>query len=147
MSAPALRLALAPSRRLALAIVALHAGAAACVLAALPGLAGGLLALAFVALGLAAAWSRALLRSRASVRAIEIAGASLVLELASGEKLPAEVAERRYVRRLAVTLPLLRPRRTILVTADMLPAADFRRLRIWALWGKLPGAAAARLPA
>jgi hypothetical protein len=147
VSAPVLRLALAPSIRLAVAILALHAAAAACVLAALPGLYGGLLALAFVALGLAAAWSRALLRSGASVRAIEIAGASLALELASGEKRSAEVAGRRYVSRLAVTLPLRRPRRTILVTADMLPAADFRRLRIWALWGKLPGVAAAQLPA
>ena len=68
-------------------------------------------------------------------------------ELASGEKQSVEVAGRRYVSRLAVTLPLRRPRRTILVTADMLPAADFRRLRVWALWGKLPGVAAAQLPA
>jgi hypothetical protein len=29
----------------------------------------------------------------------------------------------------------------------MLPAAEFRRLRIWALWGRLPGVAAAQLPA
>ncbi|HUQ25774.1 MAG TPA: protein YgfX [Burkholderiales bacterium] len=147
MSAPALRLALAPSIRLAVAILALHAGAAACILAVLPGPGGSLLALAFIGLGLAATWSRALLRSSASVRGLEIAGASLALELASGEKLPAEVAGRRYVSRLAVTLPLRRPRRTILVTADMLPAADFRRLRIWALWGKLPGVAAAQLSA
>jgi len=95
VSAPALRLALAPSIRLAVAILALHAGAAACVLVVLPGLGGVLLALALVGLGLAAAWSRALLRSRSSVRGIEIAGASLALELASGEKLSAEAGERR----------------------------------------------------
>ena len=142
-----LRLTLAPSPLLALVIVALHAAAAGCVLVVLPGIAAALLALALFLLGLVAAWSRALLRSSASVRAIEIAGPSLALELASGEKLAADVAGRRYVSRLAVSLPLRRPRRTILVTADMLPAADFRRLRIWALWGKLPGVAAAQLPA
>ena len=104
-------------------------------------------AIALLLLGFAAAWSRALLRSRASVRALEISGPSLAIELAGGEKLPVEIAERRYVSRLAVSIQLRRPRRTILVTADMLPAHDFRRLRIWALWGRLPGAAAAQLPA
>jgi hypothetical protein len=95
----------------------------------------------------AAAWSRALLRSRASVRALEISGPALTLELAGGERLAAQVAERRYVSRLAVTLPLQRPRRTLLVTAGMLSAPEFRRLRIWALWGRLPGVAAAPLAA
>ena len=121
--------------------------AAGSVLAVVPGVMGVLLALALFLLGLAAAWSRALLRSRSSVRALEIAGESLALELAGGARLAAEAAGRRYVSRLAVTLPLLRPRRTLLVTADMLPAAEFRRLRIWALWGRLPGVAAAQLPA
>jgi hypothetical protein len=116
-------------------------------MAVLPGAAGAALAIALLLLGFAAAWSRALLRSRFSVRALEISGASLALELADGEKQPVEVAERRYVTRLAVSIPLRRPRRTILVTADMLPAREFRRLRIWALWGRLPGVAAAQLPA
>ena len=147
MSATPLRLPLVPSRFLAFAIVVLHATAAGCVLAVLPGAMGVLLALAFFALGLAAAWSRALLRSAASVRAIEISGEALALELADGRKLVADPADRRYVSRLAVTLPLRRPRRTILVTAGMMSADDFRRLRIWALWGRLPGVAAAQLPA
>ena len=138
------RFTLAPSPLLALAIVALHAAAAGCVLAVLPGVAAALLALALFLLGLAAAWSRALLRSRASVRALEISGAALAIELAGGERITVEAAERRYVSRLAVTLPLRRPRRTLLVTADMLPAAEFRRLRIWALWGRLPGVAPAQ---
>ena len=142
-----LRLTLAPSPRLALVIVVLHAAAAGCVLAVQPGLAAALLAVALFLLGLAAAWSRALLRSRASVRALEISGPALTLELAGGERVAAEVGERRYVSRLAVTLPLRRPWRTILVSADMLPADDFRRLRIWALWGRLPGVAVAQLPA
>src|SRR5262245_60844648 len=112
----------------------------------MPGAAGGLLALALFALGLASAWGRALLRSPASVRAIEISGASLALELASG-RIPAEAAERRYVSRFAVSVPLRRPRRTILITPGMMSAEDFRRLRIWALWGRLPGVVAAQLPA
>jgi len=126
-------------------IVALHAAAAASVLAVLPGIAAALLALALFLLGLAAAWSRALLRSRASVRALEITGPALTLELRGGDRLAAQIAERRYVSRLAVTLPLRQPRRTLLITADMLPATEFRRLRIWALWGRLPGVAAAPL--
>jgi len=40
-----------------------------------------------------------------------------------------------------VALPLRSPsRRTLLVTADMLDPAEFRRLRIWALWNRLPKA-------
>jgi len=113
----------------------------------MPGVSGAMLALALFVLGLAVAWSRALLRSPASVRAIEISGESLVLELRSGERRSAEAAERRFVSRVAVTLPLRRPRRTLLVAAGMMAADDFRRLRIWALWGRLPGVAAAQLPA
>jgi hypothetical protein len=142
----AVRLPILPSPLLALAIVALHGAAAACVLAVM-GVSGMVLALALVGLGAAAAWSRALLRSGGSVRALEI-GPALTIELASGERVAAEVTARRYVTRLAVTLPLRRPRRTILVTSDMMTAADFRRLRIWALWGRLPGGLAApQLPA
>jgi hypothetical protein len=147
LSAPVLRLTLVPSPLLALMIVALHAAAAASVLAVLPGIAAALLALALFLLGLAAAWSRALLRSRASVRALEITGPALTLELTGGDRIAAQIAERRYVSRLVVTLPLRQPRRTLLITADMLPATEFRRLRIWALWGRLPGVAAAPLAA
>jgi len=143
----AVRLVLTPSPLFALGVVLLHGIAAACVLAVLPGAMGALLGLALLLLGLAAAWSRALLRSRASVRALEISGASLSVELGSGERLAVEAAERRYVSRLAVSIPLRRPRRTIFVTAGMLPAPEFRQLRIWALWGRLPGVAAAQLPA
>ena len=141
------RLPVVPSPLLALGIVAMHAVAAGCTLAVLPGVAGAALAFAMLALGLASAWGRALLRSPASVRAIEISGDALALELAGGGRIAAEAAERRYVSRLFVTLPLRRPRRTLLVTAGMMAADDFRRLRIWALWGRLPGVVAAQLPA
>jgi hypothetical protein len=143
-----LRLDLRPSRLLAGLIVGAHGAAAACAAVVLPGLPGGLLAAALLCLGLAAAWSRALLRSRSSVRAIEIAPSGVILELAGGERLPARVGARRYVSRLMVTLPVRSPsRRTLLVTPDMLEDALFRRLRLWAIWGKLPPVAGKQLPA
>jgi len=144
----ALRLELSPSPRFAAAIVVLHATAALCVLAVLPTAAGSFLAAALLALGAAAAWGRALLGAAASVRGIELEGPGIVLELASGERIAAELAERRYVTRFVVALPLRRPsRRTILVTRDMLAPDSFRALRLWALWGKAPGVAAKQLPA
>jgi hypothetical protein len=137
----ALRLELSPSPVLA----ALIGGAAA--LAVVPGPAGVLLGCALLALGSAAAWSRALLRAKNSVRTLELDGAVLTVGLASGARLPAEVGERRYVSRLLVTLPLrAEARRTLLVSRDMLGAGAFRALRLWALWGKLPAVAAKQLP-
>ena len=127
---------------LAAGIVLLHLGASLSVLACLPGLGGWLLAAAFAALGAAAAWSRALLRAPSSVRAIEIDGASLVLELRNGRVLPAQADTRRYVTRWLVAVPragVCGP--TILVTSGMLDGRSFRLLRLWALWGRLPGAA------
>lgn len=140
------RLELSPSWTLAGAILALHAMAAACVFAVLGGYAGLLLAIGFLILGVAAAWARALLRSRASVRALEVSGNEIVLELRDGRRLQAEPGTRRHVSRFVVTLPLSRPRRTLLITRDMLPAEEFRRLRLWALWGKL-SVAPKQLPA
>jgi hypothetical protein len=142
-----LYLELSPSPRLAAAIVAVHAVAGICVLAILPGAAGWLLAAALVALGLAAAWSRALLGSAASVRGIELDGKAIALKLASGDRFAAEPAERLYVTRFVVALPIRRPRRTVLVTSDMLAPDSFRALRLWALWGKVAGVAARQLPA
>ena len=137
------RLALLPSWNLAAAIVALHAAAAAALAFTLGGAPGVLLALALLMLGLAAAWARALLRSRGSVITIDLKGQA---ELRSGEHLPI-AARPRHVSRFLVTLPLSgRPvRRTILVTRDMLPPEEFRRLRLWALWGKLPRVAPEQL--
>jgi hypothetical protein len=143
-----LRLELAPSRAMAVLIVVLHAIAAACVMAVLPGPWGAALGAALLALGLASAWTRALLRSGSSVRALELEGSEATLELASGRRLAAKVSERRYVSSVAVALPLGRPlRRTVFVSRDMLGAESFRLLRIWALWGKLPGVAAKQLTA
>jgi len=142
-----LRLELAPSPLLAIAIVALHAAAGLSVLMVMPRLPGVLLAVLLLALGIALAWSRALLRSRTSVRTMELDGTQLEVLLASGERFRAEVAGRRYVSRFLVSILLRHPvRRTILVTQDMLGGDLFRRLRIWAVWGKLPGVAAKQLP-
>ena len=125
-----------------------HAAAAAAVYIVLPGIAGAALAAAFLALGLAAAWSRALLRAASSVRAIEVGGATPVFRLADGTELAARVGARRYVTRYVVALPLETPlRRTLLVTADMLGREEFRRLRLWALWNRLPGVAPKQLAA
>jgi len=145
----ATRLELAPSRWLTAGILLAHLAAAGAVSLVLPGWTGGLLAVALIALGAAAAWGRALLRSAASVRAIEIGAAQAVFELANGDRLAADVASRRYVTRYLVALPLGRPlSRTLLITADMLGKEEFRRLRIWALWNRLPGAVAPKqLPA
>ena len=143
-----LRLELAPSAPLAAAIVASHAAAALCLAALLPGAAGLGAAALVVLAGAASARKRALLRGRAAVRALELGAEELEVRLGSGERFPAELAERRYVGRHMVVLCLRRPvRRTILVTRDMADAQLFRRLRIWALWGKLPIVATKHLPA
>jgi hypothetical protein len=142
-----LYLELSPSPRLAAALVALHAVAGICAVVVLPGVAGVLLAAALLGLGVAAAWSRALLRSAASVRGIELDGEGIALKLASGDRFVAELGERRYVTRYVVALPVRRPRRTVMVTRDMLAPDSFRALRLWALWGKVAGVAAKQLPA
>ncbi len=143
-----LRLRLSPSPAFAAALVALHACAAVCILLVLPSFPGAALAICLMALGLAAAWSRALLRSASSVRAIEIEAGGASFELAGGERVAAQLTRRRYVNRFMVALPVQgRLPRTVLVTLDMLGEESFRMLRIWALWGKLPQVAPQQLPA
>lgn len=145
MSRASCRFQLGPSPWFALLIVVGHAAAAWSALLVLPGMHGVLLAAALLSLGGATAWSRALLRGRGALRALEIDGPALQVELSSGESFVAQLSERRYVSRWLVTLPIRRPaRRTLLVTRDMLAPDSFRRLRLWALWGKLPVAAQPR---
>ena len=111
------RLSLRPSWLLAAAIFGLHAAAAACVFLVFSGWAALVLALALAALGVHAAWSRAL------------APRGLVLE----EKRPVEY---RYVSRFLVIVP--QENGAVLVTRDRLGAQEFRLVRLWALWGRLP---------
>jgi len=138
-------LQLSPSPALAAVIFAAHMCAAAAAALALPGWPGVALAAALAALGLASAWSRALLRSPGSVRGLRLDGADLTLELANGASLAAEPAGPRHVSRLMVALPLRRPARALLVTADMLDPESFRALRVWALWGRVAGVAGKQL--
>jgi hypothetical protein len=140
------RFELSASWILACALIAAHAAAATALIVAMPHALGIALGAGLLALGGASAWSRALLKAAKSVRAIEIDTDNVVLELASGERLAATLAERRYVSRFFVTLQIKQPlRRTLLVTRDMLDADLFRRLRIWALWSRMPGVAAGQL--
>ena len=143
-----LRLELRPSWRLALLIAGLHALAAASVFLAIPGFAGAGLGALLCSLGLVAAWDRALLRGRQSPRALVLssAGSRPGVELANGACSPVGSGS-RTINRFVVTLPLESPaRRSVLVTRDMLDPAGFRRLRLWALWGRLPSVASAQLP-
>ena len=141
------RLELSPSWIFAAAILLLHAAAAGSVLAVMPGLAGIALGAGLFLLGIAAAWARGLHGSRASLRALELSGSEILLELKDGRRFQAELGANRHVSRFMVSLPVRRPvRRTILVTGDMLRAEEFRTLRLWTLWGKLP-VAAKQLPA
>ena len=142
-----LRLELRPSWRLAFLIAGLHALAAGSVFLAFAGFAGAALAVLLFALGLATAWDRALLRGRRSPRALVLpAGGPPGVELAGGARSPAG-AGLRTVNRFFVALPLDGPAwRSVLVTRDMLDPAGFRRLRLSALWGRLPSVASAQLP-
>jgi hypothetical protein len=135
---------LVPSRSLALLIVVAHGAAGAAVLAVAPqAVAGWILAVLLVALGMATAWDRALLRGRRAVCAFTCLGPELIeLKFADGARARARVALRRWVGRGLVVLALSTPRRrSLLVTAAMLERDAFRRLRMWALWGAIPGVA------
>jgi hypothetical protein len=117
-----------------------HAAAGACAGLLLSGVAGICLGVLLAGLGLAAAWDRALLRGRRSVRVLQAAGEDkLTLELADADVISIRIARRRYVGRLGVILPAAASmRRTIVVARDMLDPETFRALRLWALWGRIP---------
>jgi len=138
----ALRLELRASRGMAAALVMIHLAAGASLAAVLPPTAGALAGGLVLLLGVAAARDRALLRARGSVRRLELGGdGAAVLTLADGRRLEGAIGARRNVSRWWVTLPLRgASRRTVLVAGDMLPADEFRRLRIWALWGRTSNA-------
>lgn len=139
-----LRLQLCASRALAGALVLVHAAGAAFLVALVPGMPGIALALLLLALGGVVARDRALLRAPGSVRALELGdGGAATLELADGRRFPGRVGARRHVSSCWVALPLAgASRRSLVVVRDMLPPAEFRSLRLWALWGRVPAAAA-----
>ena len=134
---------LRPSRSLAILIVVAHGAAAAAVLVALRGPPGWTLAVLLLLLGIATARDRALLRGAGAVRGFEIEGPDrIVLQHLRGAPLGVRVGARRWVSAGLVAVPIAAPRRRVLlVTRGMLEADALRRLRIWALWGRLPAVA------
>ncbi len=140
-----MRLELLPSRNLAALVVGVHLAAGAGIALVVPGPAGWALGALLAALGFAAARDRALLRGRRSARAIEIGpdgGAEIIT--AAGERWPARAAGCR-VSRFWVAIPLPGALRApLLVPADMIESRGFRALRLWALWGRVPGVAPAQ---
>ena len=124
-------------------MVAVHVVAAACLVAVLTGWQGFALAILLPALGAFSAWDRALLRGALSPKAIEIQGSGkALLVFANGETAAVSPVRGIGVNRYWVALKCGSPlRRGVLVTAGMLRPEPFRLLRLWALWGKLPGVA------
>jgi hypothetical protein len=147
-AASTVRLELSPCPVLAAAILGMHLAAAGCVLLAYPRLEGVALAVLLVALGAAAASSRALLLGRRAPRALEIAPSGQArLVRADGLQAPARPVRGIGITRWWVVLRLGSPGRGgFLVSAGMLPSEPFRRLRLWALWERAPGVAPGQLP-
>ena len=143
------RLELSPSLPFGAVILAVHAAAGASFLTVLTDWRGGCLAAAIFALGCAAAWDRALLRSRRSPRAIELPAAGEGLcRFADGSTAILVPLGGSAVTRYWVALGLRSPgRRSLFVTAGMLAPEALRLLRLWALWGKLPAVAPRQLAA
>lgn len=113
------------------------------MLGAWPGLPGGAVALLFCALGLAFAWRVALLRGPAAIRGLELIDKGEgSARLGGGARLPL-AASPRHVTRFWVIVPAGQPARRLLVTSDMLSPDQFRRLRVWALWGGIAASAPA----
>lgn len=136
-------LALTPSLAFAALIILAHGIAAACILTVLTGWLAAAAAVLVLGLGVAAAWDRALLRSAHAPRAIEIlASGEAFCLLADGRACAIAPQHGAGVNRYWVTLALRESRRrSLLVVAGMLPQESFRLLRLWALWGRLPGVA------
>jgi len=136
---PALRVELRPARALAAGTMLVHAAGAAAILLVMPGAPGIGVAVLLLALGAAAAWERALLRGTHSPRVVELEpDGTLRVLLGAGQRATGRAAARCHVGPWWILIPLGAPRRMALLTRDMLGAEDFRRLRIWALWGRVP---------
>ena len=138
-----------PSPGFAATILGVHALAAASLWMSIPGRGAAVIAMLVAVLGAVAAWDRALLRARRSVRAIEISGPEdVLLEFSDGTRRAGRSPRRRHVSRFGVGLGLagLR-RRSLFVWNGMLDPAASRSLRLWALWGRVPGDLGESFPA
>lgn len=138
-NARSLRIELSPSRALTAALLAVHGVGGAAAAATLPAPWGGALAAALCALGMAAAWDRALLRGARALRALELLGPDdALVELRDGTRCALRPGVRRSVNKLWLALPVRLPgRRSVLICADMLEPQEFRVLRLWALCGRV----------
>ena len=142
-----MRLELRASLVLTLLTAAIHCAAAAVFWFFLPSPAGTVAAALTVVHAMLAIRERTLLLGLSAPAYLELErDSSLVAGLRSGKSIKGQVSARRYVSRWLVVLDLgwspMR-HRTILVARDMLPARQFRNLRLWALWDALPTAARA----
>ena len=140
------KLAIGPSRRLALALTLAHAGAAASVLSVeVPIWMKIVLPLAIAASLLHALNGAALLRSRAAIVAIEIGeGGAVSFKTRRGEWQEAALLDTSFVAPYLTVLNL-QPKRSwfarhVVVAPDSVPAEDFRRLRVWLRWRKASAA-------
>ena len=126
--------------------MAVHAAAAGCFLAILSGIPGVALAVLIFSLGTAATWDRALLRGGRSPRVIEISPSGTASAvLADGTAIAVRAVRGIGVTRFWVALrPASIAGRAVLVTAGMLGPTEMRILRLWALWGRIPGLARRR---
>jgi hypothetical protein len=126
-------------------ILGAHLLAAGCLYLIAAGAAGLALAMLVLALGVATAWDRALLRGARAPRILALSGdGGASIELAGGWRGAVASAGGRAGRHWVIVALQGGARRHLLVTGDMLDAESFRRLRLWTLWGKLPRARAAQ---
>ena len=139
-----MRLELRASPALTLLTLAIHGLAMAVLWSALPPVPGTCAVAVLSALAVIALRERTLLRAAGAPSVLELKGdGSLSIRLRGGREIGGMPAPRRYVSRWLVVFELALPRRahrTILVARDMLPAGEFRHLRLWALWNALPAA-------
>lgn len=144
MSGQPLRLKLRASPALTLLTLAIHGLAMAALWSALAPVPGICAIAVLAALAVIALRERTLLRAASAPSVLELKGdGSLSIRLRGGSEIGGIPAPRRYVTRWLVVFDLALParaHRTILVARDMLPAGEFRRLRLWALWSALPAA-------
>ncbi len=142
MSGPPLRVELHASPALTLVTGLLHGLAAAVLWSVLPAGAGFPVAILVLALGAIAIHQKTLLRSSTAPATFGLRrDGTLTVGCRDGREVEAVAAERRYVTRWLVVLDLLHPPlrgRTVLIARDMLAPAQFRYLRLWALWKTLP---------
>lgn len=147
MSGQPLRLRLRASMVLTLLTIGMHALSAAVLWSVLPRVPGIAIVFLVAILAVVAVWQRTLLMAATSPVGLELkTDGSVLVHSRGGGALEGIPAERRYVSRWLVVLELaFAPfaHRTILIARDMLPAEEFRHLRLWALWRALPATPAA----